>query len=151
MKDAFGGILNIAFIAVFLVLVSGILGLTVSYTKAFRMKNVVISSIENFEGTNCFGSDGADSDCQNRIRAAAKKMGYAPTDLNCPTGKGSDSGKVDNLFCYTATRKGSTVIYSITTQVDINIPIINKILGLEIFQVHGDTKSIKVRVNKKSK
>ena len=38
MKDAFGGILNLVLIAVFLVIVSGVLGLTVSYTKAFNFK-----------------------------------------------------------------------------------------------------------------
>ena len=46
MKDAFGGILNLAFLAVFLLLVMGILGLIVNYTKAFRMKNFTIDYIE---------------------------------------------------------------------------------------------------------
>lgn len=148
MKDAFGGILNLTFITIFLLLVSGILGLTVSYTKAFRVKNLVISSIENFEGTNCFGSDGKDSDCQNRIREGAKKLGYAPTTLNCPRG----STKIDNLFCYSVkSQSNKKVIYSITTQVDINIPLVSNILGLSIFQVHGDTTPIIMREGNNNK
>ena len=46
MKDAFGGILNLVLIVVFLLLIEGILGLVVNYSKAFRMKNTVISAIE---------------------------------------------------------------------------------------------------------
>ena len=45
MKVAFGGILNLALVVVFLMIVSGVLGLTVSYTKAFNFKNYVISTI----------------------------------------------------------------------------------------------------------
>ena len=48
MKDAFGGIVNIVLVAIFLVIISGILGLVVNYTKAFRMKNAVISAIEQY-------------------------------------------------------------------------------------------------------
>ena len=60
MKDAFGGIVNIVLVAIFLVIISGILGLVVNYTKAFRMKNVVISTIEQYEGASgCFGKSSA--------------------------------------------------------------------------------------------
>ena len=44
MRDAFGGIFNIFIIVVVLLLIMGILGLTVNYTKAFRMKNYVITA-----------------------------------------------------------------------------------------------------------
>ena len=55
MKEAFSGIYSIAFIVVFLVIVIGILGLVVSYTKAFKMKNIIISTIEKYEGACCGG------------------------------------------------------------------------------------------------
>ena len=137
MKDAFGGILNIVFIAVFLVLVSGILGLTVNYTKAFRMKNIVISAIEQYEGHGCFL--GTDSSCKSKIDEGAKSIGYHPVKMNCPSGY-EYSG---TFFCYKeqlSTNKN--VYYSVITQVDIDIPIINKIMGLSFFQVHGDTRMI---------
>ena len=57
MKDAFGGILNLVLIVVFLLLIEGILGLVVNYSKAFRMKNTVISAIERFRGYGCFSSE----------------------------------------------------------------------------------------------
>ena len=44
------------------------------------MKNIVISSIENFEGTHCFDGNGADTDCQNRIREAIKDIVFKYDD-----------------------------------------------------------------------
>ena len=141
MKDAFGGIVNIVLVAIFLVIVSGILGLLVNYTKAFRMKNVVISTIEQYEGAaGCFGTDG-ENGCRKKIEERARTFGYHPTELQCPEGY----EKHYNLFCSLRNKSdsGNNYIYTIVTQVDINIPIINKMMGLSIFQVHGDTRAIK--------
>lgn len=140
MKDAFGGVLNIIIIAVFLVIVEGILGLVVNYSKAFRMKNAVISAIERYEGLGCFST--ADTDCKDLIQRKAKSIGYAPPGtLNCP----QDYKMIDSLYCCKSTDSVSknNYIYSVVTQVDINIPIINKIMGLSFFQVHGDTRVVK--------
>ena len=52
MRDAFGGLMNMVIIIVFLVLVSGYLAFNVNYTKAFRVKNKIITTIEQYEG-NC--------------------------------------------------------------------------------------------------
>ena len=76
MKDAFGGLLNIVIIAIFLVIVEGVLGLVVNYSKAFRMKNAAISTIERYEGLGCFTSSG--SDCRDKIVSQARSIGYAP-------------------------------------------------------------------------
>ena len=152
MRDAFGGIMNIVLIALFLIIVEGILGLTVNYSKAFRMKNYVIATIEQYEGNaGCFTSSscGGKKCCKERIKQRAKEISYAPTDLNCHTGYTN----VDGLFCYKrlATENdkynaSEYAAYRIITQVDINIPIINKIMGLEFFQVGGDTRMIKHNV-----
>ena len=141
MKDAFGGILNIVLVAIFLVIISGILGLVVNYTKAFRMKNAVITTIEQYDGAkSCFGV-GSATGCQEKIIEKARSFGYNPTELSCPRGY----SKAYDLFCYKGvpTESGTNYVYSIITQVDINIPIINKIMGLSIFQVHGDTRSVR--------
>jgi hypothetical protein len=137
MKDAFGGVVTITFIAVFLVIVSGVLGLTVSYTKAFRMKNFVISAIEKYEARGCFS---ANSGCRDLINEGAKKIGYSSSiDLNCPSG----FDKVEGLFCYQKNpTDGENIIYKVITQVDIDIPIINKLMGLSFFQINGDTRPI---------
>ena len=145
MQDAFGGVLNIILIAVFLIIIEGILGLVVNYSKAFRMKNFVISNIEKYEGYGCFEDKvSGNSDCRNKIKEGAKSIGYSPTSLlNCDTGNLYVNS--DSLFCYKeqVSTSGNNIIYTIVTQVDINIPIINRIMGLSFFQVHGDTRVIK--------
>lgn len=144
MKDAFGGILNIVLVAIFLVIISGILGLVVNYTKAFRMKNTIITAIEQYEGAQgCFGKGtSSSSDCRRKIEQGASDLGYRPTVLNCDESKGYSVAY--NLFCYKGipTESGDNWMYTVVTQVDINIPIINRIMGLSIFQVHGDTRAV---------
>ena len=54
MRDAFGGIVNLSMIVIFLVLVCGYLAFNVNYTKAFRVKNYIITTMEQYEG-NCDG------------------------------------------------------------------------------------------------
>jgi hypothetical protein len=153
MQDAFGGILNIFLIAVFLIVVEGILAVTVSYTKAFKMKNYVIASIEQYEGSGCFPTNVAgaasvsDTACVQRIRKYAKHIAYSPANLKC----WDDYTNVEGLFCYgevkddgslkgqnTATNK----YYRVITQVDISFPLVNRIMGLRFFQVSGDTRLI---------
>jgi hypothetical protein len=133
MKDAFGGIMNLALMVVFLVIAIGILALTVSYAKAFRMKNFVISTVEQYEGIKC---DSADSACYNRIVEKAKSIGYHPAKMTCDKGT-----NVGNYYCIEKKQsdKGG-IYYTVQTQVDINFPIVNKALGISVFQVSGDTK-----------
>ena len=140
MRDAFGGILNIFIIVVVLLLIMGILGLTVNYTKAFRMKNYVISAFENYEAAECWRESSA---CYKSIVEKAKSIGYSPKrDLSCPQLYSNAGG----FFCYKEINKSKgKYVYSIQTQVDINLPIINKIMGMTIFGINGDTRVITKR------
>ena len=45
MRDAIGGVVNITIIVTFLVIVSGYLAFNVNYTKAFRVKNKIITNV----------------------------------------------------------------------------------------------------------
>ena len=70
MRDAFGGIVNLSMIVVFLVLVCGYLAFNVNYTKAFRVKNYIITTIEQYEG-NC---DNTSSACAQKIDDYIKQV-----------------------------------------------------------------------------
>ncbi len=145
MKDAFGGIINMVFVALFLLIMIGVLGLVVSYTKAFKMKNLIISHIENFEASGCFQEDTA---CMKKIRASAEGIGYG-SRITCPT----DFNKIDGLFCYKETISSNTdnhisdrpISYRIITQVDLDLPIISNIFSINFFQVVGDTRVIETK------
>ena len=145
MKDAFGGIINMVFVALFLVIMIGILGLVVSYTKAFKMKNIIITHIENYEASGCFTADTA---CMNKIKASAEGIGYG-SRITCP----ADFIKIDGLFCYKEMISTKTenhisdrpISYRIITQVDLDLPIISSIFSINFFQVIGDTRVIETK------
>lgn len=150
MQEAFGGILNIVLVVVFLLIVEGVLGFTVSYTKAFKMKNSVISAIEEYESSGCFDNNSA---CHDRILSSAKKYGYSPTRLSCPRGFSLAYSSGESFFCYRPNNTDSDSYsnrgksYHIITQVDIKIPVINNIMGFSLFQVSGDTRVVERQVD----
>lgn len=147
MRDALGGLVNIAIIVVFLVIVSGYLAFNVNYTKAFRVKNKIISTIENNEGL--------DSDGRAKISDYMQSIGY---DVSIPTNFSSAGWTVERGFAW-KTADSSTGVpggsvtdnvkkqyYEVVTFVTIDIPIIKKIMPqFQFFQVKGTTKSIKIR------
>lgn len=153
MRDAYGGIVNLAILVVFLVLVNGYLAFNVNYTKAFRVKNKIITTLENYSG-NC--EEG--SKCQTIIEDYENKIGYNAAivvskdkDTYCNQKKGycikkitlgedmgSDSTTIDTSNKY---------YYKVTTIVNINIPIINRILP-SIFSVSGNTNIIDPNLTK---
>jgi len=147
MRDAFGGIVNIVIIVVFLVLVSGYLAFNVNYTKAFRVKNKIISTYEQYEG-----SCDQNSQCERKIKEYMTRLGYNAPNMkeddpwDCrPIGYCvqevpviSNNGDKDKI-----NDRNPKSYYKIKTQINIDIPIVNKIMpGLRIFEVTGDTKVI---------
>ena len=57
MRDAMGGTVVLVIIVVFIVVTLGYMAFNVNYTKAFRMKNKIISVYEDYKG-----------DCQSDCR-----------------------------------------------------------------------------------
>lgn len=144
MRDAFGGIINLSMIVVFLVLVCGYLAFNVNYTKAFRVKNYIITTIEQYEG-NC---ENVNSPCAQKISNYIRQVGYSAPNFDLGENYVCHEG-----YCYqkisVASENGSVnennnqVYYRVVTQINIDIPIINKIMpGLKIFQISGNTKLI---------
>ena len=150
MKEAFGGIVNLVFIVVFLLVVMGLLGLVVSYSKAFKMKNIIISTIEEYDGYGCGTKSGItkeDSACLTKIKNEASNLGYNPVVNRCSS---SDYKDAFGLYCYSVTNpKDSTgtsetknEIYHIELNVDVNFPLVSDILGMSVFKINGDTRII---------
>ena len=142
MRDAMGGTVALVIIVVFIVFALGYMAFNVNYTKAFRMKNKIISVYEDYDG-KCL------SDCESAIKNYAKTIGYSSgNDLNCPNGYNSSN----NLYCFKKVSASGEVIgtiddtkkksyYKIITKINVEVPIINNILDLKIFYITGDTKS----------
>lgn len=153
MKDAFGGIMNLVFIVVFLLIVIGVLGLVVSYTKAFKMKNIVLSSVEEYEGSCCDGVSTKGNNCSStpacikKISDEASTLGFSPVNLNCPSDYVKIRSTADNhndLYCIKKVDDPSTgrYYYNIIVQVDVHFPVVSNILGFRMFQISGDSRQI---------
>jgi len=145
MRDAMGGTVVITIIVFFIVVVSAYLAFNVNYTKAFRMKNKIISVYEEYRG-DC---DNIGTNCATKIREYAKEIGYKPAELTCSNGY----SKRDNLYCVKpmqVVKDASSDVYKddskvayyykIETKIDINIPIVDNVLGIRVFRITGDTK-----------
>lgn len=137
MRDAFGGIVNISFIVVFMVIVNGYLAFAANYNKAYKYKNKIINIIEQNEGY--------DNTAKEKIHKYRVAIGYSlDTDIKVD----SSQCVQDEGFCYkeniqSTTGELSKKYYTVTTAVNIDIPILNKFLpNMNVFQVSGDTKTI---------
>ena len=148
MQDAFGGIVNFMFLAIFLALAIGLLSFVVSYTRAFKMKNAIINQIESFEGAGCGKRDDFNdkSDCLDKIREEAEKLNYNQHNINCPSVKDDDmisgyKSTADGMFCYgfVRTSKSDKKVVRVVTQVEIGFPIVSNLMSMDFFQVTGDT------------
>ena len=96
MRDALGGTVTLFIISVFIVLALGYLAFNVNYTKAFRMKDKIVSVYETYNGCNGSGDSTDPATCQDEIEKYATKIGYKPDNFSCSSG---EYKKIDNLYC----------------------------------------------------
>lgn len=147
MRDAFGGLMNMVIIVVFLVLVSGYLAFNVNYTKAFRVKNKIITTIEQYEGACEPGPMDNGNACNQVIKEYMSSIGYNASNIRidgyqCQDQAGYCIKKMETETDTTNIDLKKKVYYQVTTAVVIDIPIINKIMpNLKMFQVSGTTKA----------
>lgn len=162
MNEGVGSTTVIVIIMVFIAIVSAYMAYNVNYTKAFRMKNKIISLYEEYDG-QCLNTtvNGETESCQEKIRAYARQIGYTSATLNCDTNPlrpthdlMNSPRKYDVGYCEykirgvnardgdsTVVDEGqSTYYYRILTRIDIRIPIIQNVLQLRILNITGDTK-----------
>lgn len=147
MRDAIGSTIMVTIIITFIVIVSSYLAYNVNYTKAFRMKNKIISIYEDYKGV-------CNDSCQTEIYNYSRDLGYKPASLHCsnnyvlkPSGNplycerkitvntlaNDDSAKV-------VKDKIGTHYYNIVTRINIQIPLFDNIFDFGFLYVSGDTK-----------
>lgn len=155
MNEGVGSTSIIVIIMVFIAFVSAYMAYNVNYTKAFRMKNKIISLYEEYDG-HC------ESECHNKIQEYAKQIGYSSATLNCEDSffrpSGSDSQTfLDSGYCeyrvieeksgyadvYEDNNSVPGYYYRILTRIDIRIPIVQNAMNLKALNVTGDTKTFR--------
>lgn len=146
MKDAISGVFTIQFILVFIVIVSSYLAFTVTYSHAVRMKNHVVTIIEQFEGIT-------NPEVCARIDAIAEQAGYGQgnrfSNISCPEGQEQLNCPRTSGICVGSSSlvRGEhnldRVEYHVTTFISTDLPFLNRILPtLGIFQSSGTTRTI---------
>lgn len=150
MRDALGGTVTIVIIVSFIVIVLGYLAFNVNYTKAFRMKDKIITLYEDYDG-NC------DSECKAEINNYAGEIGYDPDIESCPAdfGSGNNLANVGYLgeYCFLDIKVNNSNdavfmdgkekhFYRVATRINIDIPVIRYFIGdIRAFWIYGDTKT----------
>ena len=150
MRDAIGQVFTLQIILAFVLLINGYMAYSVNYTRAFRVKNQIVNIIEQYEGPT--------DEAMAKIGSYVDGMTYrVPQTLinnfRNRYASNSDDGEVScqDGWCYIehnvsideADGERTGRYYSIVTFVNIDIPVINKIVGLgDFLSVSGETKTI---------
>lgn len=148
MKDAIGSYLNLTLLFIFILIVSGFISLAINYTRAYRVKNVVLMYLEKYEG------NADNTEMLERFDAYKQSVGYkigksaieraSNLGYTCPTYNGEYSG-----WCYKSnkagTKYGDSFNMEIVVFINLNIPIINKVFSdVEFFWMKATTNAIPV-------
>ena len=137
MRDAISGIFSLTLLATFLVVISSIIAFTISYSKALRMKEFVITQYEKQE---CNASD----DFWKYVYEEASRIGYSSNVASCEQGVTCMckygvciQSTVRNIDVNGYKAKKGTVY----TYAGINLPFLNQIFPVLKFKVGGSSNS----------
>ena len=153
MREAIGNTFIVNLLMVFIGVMSALLIGSVSYSKAFKVKNRIIYTIEKYGGWNVTTSAGTNV-VKAEIEANLKEIGYPLVVSNpfiggCPNRNGatlvyggnSGSNKYENTYhyCVYEYKNEKGLYYGVTTFMHFDIPLIGNYLE---FPVNGKTKTL---------
>ena len=142
MREAFGGSWLLGFVALFIVLFSAYLAVSINYTKAFKAKNKIINIIEQNEGMSKSVGDVRNKTDEelNKGKTTEDKIYYYLKQAGFVIDKETVSGRCPDDTDDTkgiSTREGK--YYKVTTFVKIELPVIWVNITVP---VKGETKVI---------
>lgn len=131
MKESIGYTVTLNIVITFIIVVFAFLSAAIIYFKSNKISNVVMYSIEKYEGYNELSI--------NEIGAKMESLGYTKSSIKCskdykecPLTKES-AGQGTNGYCVYECNEGNYYFYRVRTNMMINIPIINNILNIPIY------------------
>ena len=140
MREALGNAAVVQFVITFIVLFIFFFVGSLSYTKAFKVKNSIINSIEKYGAYD----DSLNSEVKQEINANLKQMGYQvhPGKANCKVRNGvsamTDQAN-DYRYCVYEYKTSRGTYYGVTAYMYFQIPLIG--VHVEI-PIHGESKII---------
>ncbi len=156
MKESMAGTWIFGIVALFIVLFSSFLAYSISYTKAFKVKNEILNYIEQSEGFTTSAivrnkdiRDLTTEELETTDTVDVKayllinSMGYNTADIDCTNyGTMYYGGYCVKKVCYSENKSktsNSRVVYKVTTFIKVSIPVINIHIKLPIM---GETKAL---------
>ncbi len=154
MRESIGGAWLFGIVIVFIFFFSGFLAYSISYTKAFNVKNNIISFIEEYEGYTIGEGDIAsrtEEELSKTVEGKAYKLirntGYNYTGsqgIACEgTQNGSQNVTTEGGYCVVKycpnNVPNSNTHYKITTYIALKLPVINITVKIPIT---GETRTI---------
>ena len=134
MREAFGGTWILGFVVLFIVLFSGYLAVSVNYTKAFKVKNRIISIIEENEGYTSSNYSNMDTESistlqnsnstEDKIYAFLRDIGYATTEVSSSRCTNNDSEYKTGGYCLATIETSQGTYYRVTSFIKLEIPIV---------------------------
>lgn len=141
MREALGNAFVMNIVIVIVVILIGVVVSSLAYTKAYKVKNMIISSIEENDGWN----ENTRSEVDDNLRTIGYKLNRNGVQ-NCVDPTGTDPASrctlsaigSDYHYCvYTCnTNKGN--YYRVTSYMYFDIPVIGNMLE---FPVNGESKT----------
>lgn len=140
MKESVGYTVTLNIVITFIIIVFAFLSAALIYFKSNKVSNVITETIEKYEGYNSFA--------QNEIDTKLTSLGYNKKPVNC-TKYYNKIGQKERSKCSASLTDGSDgycvfvcrekqkdewyYYYKISTNMMINVPIINNLLDIPIF------------------
>lgn len=143
MREALGNAFIMNIVITIVVIIIGVVVSSLAYTKAYKVKNMIISTIESHNGF--------DADARSEIDSTLLTMGYKVNKngvQTCKLGSNDESGASNTCEALTtsgsyrycvykcSTTKGT--YYRATSYMYFDLPIIG---GMLEFPVYGETKT----------
>ena len=137
MREAIGGTWIFGIVITFIVLFSGYLAVSVNYSKAFRVKNELVSLIEKYEGHG--------PEAQKQIETYLDGVGYWVYGSCTTEGRGSGFVATTNSeykYCVDKVETSDSLnraYFKVTVFFKLDLPVVG---GIFTFPITGETKSI---------
>ena len=139
MKAATGNAMLMNIIIVFLVIVMALLVTSISYTKAFRIKNRIVDIIEYYDGD--FDDVGTKANITNEINNSLSSVGYRLSgSKKCKEIDNKKAIQLDSnyqvcIYEYDNSTRGK--YYKVIAYMYFDVPVVGSILNIP---VSGETK-----------
>ena len=154
MRESIGGAWLFGIVIVFISFFSAFLAYSVSYTRAFNVKNEIINYIEQNEGYTVHNgttgngdiynadNESLDKSTQGKAFHLIKSVGYNYTltqTINCDEGQNMPGGYCLVKVCPVHNDKVTNVHYKVTTYIAVELPVVGYTVKIPIA---GETRSI---------